>query len=119
MQKYIFCSAAFLLIGTAVFGQAPVRTIGYGVPVASIINTTANIPNVSTTVTLTVPCTKLTIINNSTGATLLYVDLAGGTATSTDLTIGPGAGFTYDGPEISAFKILGSAAADTYSVVAH
>jgi hypothetical protein len=90
-----------------------------GVALNLITNTTANIPNISTTVTLAAASSNVTISTASTSA-VLYVDFTGGTATSGDYAIQPGASITYCGiPAVSTFKIIGASATGTYSVFAH
>lgn len=96
----------------------PVPITTGGVAQASITNLSASIPNASTAVTLVAASRHIRIVNNS-AATILYVDLANGTATTGDTTVGPGKELSYDGgAAITTFKIIGSAAADTYSVTA-
>jgi len=85
---------------------------------ASIINTTDNIPNTSTTVTLAQACTHVLVKTPSTAA-ILYIDFANGAAaTSADFQLDPGAGILIEGPSITTFKILGASATGTYSVLA-
>lgn len=83
----------------------------------SITNTTTTIPNTSTTVTLTAASRHIILVNSHT-TTIVYVDLNNATATSADFAVGPGCALTYEGPAITSFKILGSAASGNYSVLA-
>lgn len=90
-----------------------------------ITNVVANIPNVVTKVSLTQPSNVITIINysSSTGNNVtLAVDFNGGTpviGVGNGIDIPPGASFEYDGVALSSFTLIGSAASDTYAVVAH
>ena len=84
----------------------------------SITNTATSIPSSSTTVTLVAPSKHICICNTH-STTILYVDLAGGTATTADYPISPGTGHCFDNlPSIATFKWIGSAAAGVAGVMA-
>jgi hypothetical protein len=91
-----------------------------------ITSTTAAIPGTSTTVTLLQPSNQITITNYSLASgnnTTLYINF-GGAAVTTNYSLPAGASgafnsLKYDGPAISTFQILGSAAADNYGVFAY
>lgn len=86
---------------------------------ANIINTTGNVPDSSTTVTLSSTRTYLhVLVKTDPAAAVLYVDFANGTATTGDFRIEPGSAILIEGVPISAFKIIGASALGTYSVLA-
>lgn len=85
---------------------------------AQVTSVTGNVPNSSTTITLTHASTHL-VIKTDPAAAVVYVDLNNGTATNADFRIDPGAGLALDFlPSFSAIKILGASATGTYSVAA-
>jgi hypothetical protein len=93
---------------------------------AGITNTTASIPGTSTLVTLAQPSTQINITNYSLSTgnnTTLYINLQGGAATTSSFALpaSPNGANTlkYDGPAISSFTVLGSAAADSFGVLAY
>ena len=93
---------------------------------AGITNTTAAIPGTSALVTLAQPSTQIKITNYSLSTgnnTTLYVNLTGAAATTASYAIPAspnGANtLTYDGAPISSFTVLGSAAADSFGVLAY
>jgi hypothetical protein len=92
--------------------------LGAGRDQNEITAITAAIPAADTGVSLVAPSQHVRIRNNSTGTTILYVALDNTTASAADFTVGPGKDLVYDGPAIKDFRIFGSAAADTYSVLA-
>jgi hypothetical protein len=79
---------------------------------------TASIPGSSTLVTLTAGSTQVTVVNYSSGTTL-YVNMYGGTCTSSNFSLAPGASKTWDGDVYTSFSILGSIASGSYGVDAH
>lgn len=79
---------------------------------------TGNIPGSSTVITLNSPATQITVVNYSTGTTL-YVNMYGGTCTTSNFSLAPGAAKTWDKNPTSSFSILGSIASGTYGVDAH
>jgi hypothetical protein len=88
-----------------------------GLSQADITNTTANVANTSTTITLAAASRRI-VIKTDPAAAVIYVDLANGTATSADFRIDPGASFVYEGEPISTFKYIGASATGTISVAA-
>lgn len=80
------------------------------------INQTANIPNVSTLVTLPLAVQTFTIVNNS-NSTILYFN-PNGPATTSNQPVPPNNSYTYSNTTISTFYVLGSAASGTYSIQA-
>ncbi len=99
-------------------GTNPIFADNGGVAQGDIVNTNTAIPDSSTQVTLGTACRHIRIRVNSAAVTL-YVDLTDNTATSADYAIEPGDELVYDGgAAITAFKVIGSAAADTYNVLA-
>lgn len=105
--------------GNPVTSTSPLPVLqGSTVSVANITNVTAAIPASSTTVTLTAASGSICIFNLSSTATL-YINFTGGTATTSNFGLPPGAGYAYNGSPISAFKVIGSAASGNFSYVAH
>lgn len=88
-----------------------------GVAQSQITNTTANVANTSTALNCVVPSRRL-VIKTDPAAAVIYVDLAGGTATTADFRIDPGASFVYEGEPISTFNYIGATATGTVSVMA-
>lgn len=93
-----------------------------GTGITSIL---AAIPNTSTTITLAAPSTQIILTNYSLGSgnnTTIYVNFGGAAVTTNyGLTAGATGAFNslkYDGPPVSSFQILGSAALDNYGVFA-
>lgn len=123
-MKYAWMMFTVALVATLmmpVFGQPLYRTIpggSNGVPVSQITNTTANVAATSTTITPTVPSRRI-VIKTDPLAAVVYVDLAGGTATTADFRIEPGAAFVYEGEPITSFNYIGASAAGTISVCAY
>lgn len=118
MSKLMALLFALVLSTAAGLAQPLVDATGGGVPQGSITNTAASIPNTSTAVTLVANSKHLCICNTH-ATTILYVDLAGGTATSADYPVSPGTGHCFDNlPPIKSFNIIGSAASGVYGVMA-
>jgi len=93
-----------------------IKHISVGPTGSTSIN--ASIPNTSTLITLTGVCTQVTVVNYSSSA-LLYVNMYGNTATTSNFYLAPGASKTWDGENWSTFSILGSVASGNYGVDAH
>jgi hypothetical protein len=111
-------SAVQISQGGAVLSSTnPIFVVPGSVAQASITNTTASVPNTSTTVTLAA-ASRHVIVKTDPAAAILYVDFADGTATSADFRVEPGGAVTIEGPSITTFKILGASATGTYSVLA-
>ena len=118
ISKVVGLAIALTLSVTACGAQVLVDPSGASVPQGSITNTATSIPSSSTAVTLVAPSKHLCICNTH-STTILYVDLANGTATSADYPISPGTGHCFDNlPSISSFRWIGSAAAGIAGVMA-
>lgn len=128
-MKWLVVLACFLLAslpalaslgwGGVVGITGNVAIVPTGVAQASIINTTASMPSSDTAIPSWVASRHVTV-KSSPDAAIMYLDLAGGTATSADFRIEPGASFTYEGATLSsAPHILGASATGTYSVCAY
>lgn len=123
-MKYSWMVFTVALVATLmmpVWGQPLYRTIpggSNGVPVGSITNTTANIANTSTTITPVFPSRRI-VVKTDPAAAVVYVDLAGGTATSADFRIEPGAALIYEGEPVTSFNYIGASALGTISVLAY
>ena len=108
-----------ILQGNAVLSTTnPIFAAPNGVAQASITNTTAAVLDVDTTVTLAAASTHVTV-KTDTGAAAIFIDLAGGTATSADFKIDGGGGYTYVGAPISSFHYIGASATGNISVCAN
>lgn len=102
-----------------VFGACPPALAGEANAQNDTINTTASVPDTSTTITLSSTRTYLhVLVKTDPAAAVLYVDFANGTATSGDFRVEPGGAILIEGVPISAFKIIGASALGTYSVLA-
>ncbi len=112
-------SFANLLQGNAVLSNTnPLFITKQTVTQGNITNLTASVPNANSAVTLVTGSHHITVKTDPSAA-VLYVDLAGGTATTADFRIEPGAAQTWDDlPSISSFNIIGASATGTYSVTA-
>lgn len=80
------------------------------------INQSANIPSVSTLVTLPFAVDTFTVTNNSPTATLYFNPTS--TATTSNQPIAPLNSYTYSNTPLTTFYILGSVASGTYKVSA-
>lgn len=83
----------------------------------SIVSISANIPAVSTTVSLGVPCTHIQIWTSS-GAANLHIQPNGTTCTASQAIIYPGSAETFICKPITSFTILGDSALGQYNVIA-
>ncbi len=104
--------------GAVVSNSNPLRTQQPTVTQANITNTTANVPNTDTAVTLTASSTHI-CVKTDPAAAILYVDFTNGAATTADFRIDPGAAITLDNlPGITSIHVIGASATGTYSVAA-
>lgn len=144
MKRIAFFIVAALLIGTAVYAddmtQYFVRGGGINIfvggsalsesnplPVspaepsrvsqANITSLCATVPNASTAVTLTAASRDIDIYTSD-DASILHVNFANGTATTSNAAIYPGGAYHYTGTAISAFKVIGEGTSGSYNVVA-
>lgn len=88
-----------------------------GVAQASIVNVTAAIANIDTTIAFGITATHA-IIKTDSGASNIFVDLANGTATTADFKIDGGGALTYTGAGITGFHYIGSSASGNISYLA-
>jgi hypothetical protein len=109
----------FALPANAQYGtlQNPLTTQSPSVVQASFTSVNGALAATANTVTLTAASQNI-VITTSAAAAIAYVNF-NGTATTSNYAITPGTSFTYSGPAISSFSILGATAAGTYSVFAH
>lgn len=92
--------------------------LGSDVYTSNTYSVTGNVPATSTVITPTVASRHM-IIKTDPSAAILYVRLDGGTVTSANFRIDPGASLSLDGlPLLPKISILGASAAGTYSVLA-
>jgi len=114
--------ALLLLVGMVANAQPYMRAIpsgSLGVTQSQITNTTANIANSDTILTLVVPSRRVTIKTSVTTAPAVYVDFAGGVATTADFQVDPGGTISYEGEPIQSIHYIGAAATGTISVLAY
>ena len=79
--------------------------------------TTTGIPASSTTVTLVAPSSYITIANLSAVQTVYFSPV--NPATTSSFAIQPGSAYSYQGSPLTSFWVIGTAASDQYSVLAH
>lgn len=113
----LFCSIC------AVYAQVQVISIPTGVSTQALMTeTNGSIAATASTITFNAASTNIDIITSS-GAALLYVNLVGGTASTsggTSMIVYPNIPYKYVGqPSISSISIIGASASGTYSIVAH
>jgi hypothetical protein len=77
----------------------------------------ANIPAVSTLVTLTAPSGYITIVNTSATTILYYSPVSPATVTS--FPILPNSAWSYGGVPLTQFWVIGSVASGQYGTIAH
>lgn len=81
-------------------------------------NTTASIAATSTALTLAAPSENITVKTDPSSA-VIYIDFAGGTATTADFRLDPGASVTVTGTRMESFNYIGATAQGTVSVCAN
>lgn len=107
-----------LLQGNAALSTTnPLPVSPNGVAQASIVNVTAAVANVDTTIAFGASFTHA-IIKTDTGASAIFVDLANGTATTADFKVDGGGALTYTGAPITGFHYIGSSASGNISYLA-
>ena len=105
--------------GSNLSATNPIFTTTGGVATASITNATTNVANSSTAIALAAASRHIIIKTDPTSA-VVYIDLAGGTATSADFRVEPGGALSVDlGTAISTFNYIGASATGTISVCAY
>jgi hypothetical protein len=89
-----------------------------GVYQESIVNQRATIPNSSTAVALGIACNTV-VIGVDPGAADLHINLSNAAATTSMFKIPNGTSFTYTGPPIKDFYVIGTAAGpNAYNIMA-
>lgn len=120
-KAFILSLILVLGVTVAVNAQPLYRQIpggSNGVAQTNITNTTANVANTSTAITLATASRRI-VVKTDPAAAIIYVDLAGGTATTADFRVEPGGALVYEGEPITTFNYIGATATGTISVLAY
>lgn len=128
MKRQLLLSAAIAVLVALPAGSVPTEGYGGGIDQAHIFSKNGTLTNAAATVSFgttssggAIVCSKVAVVNLSTGTDTLFVQFNGTAASgaTTELKLNPGVGYQYVGSAIHSISVFSSGTGVPYSVIAN